>query len=78
MSLALMTLFAVCFFSLPNIPCVFLFYTPILPGNYSALIEHMDEGIGKVVAALKEKGMYENTLIVFASDNGGVEVNEQI
>ncbi|MCG8587471.1 MAG: sulfatase-like hydrolase/transferase, partial [Pirellulales bacterium] len=36
-----------------------------------ALIEHMDAGIGKVVAALKETGQYDNTLIIFTSDNGG-------
>jgi len=36
-----------------------------------ALIEHMDDGIGKVVAALKANGQYENTLIMFSSDNGG-------
>jgi arylsulfatase A-like enzyme len=36
-----------------------------------ALIEHMDDGIGKVVQSLKEGGLYENTLIVFLSDNGG-------
>ncbi|MEX2368797.1 MAG: sulfatase-like hydrolase/transferase, partial [Candidatus Paceibacterota bacterium] len=36
-----------------------------------AFIEHLDEGIGEVIAALKEAGTYENTLIVFTSDNGG-------
>ncbi|MFO7826814.1 MAG: sulfatase-like hydrolase/transferase [Cyclobacterium sp.] len=36
-----------------------------------AFIEHMDNGIGKVVEALKETGQYENTLIIFTSDNGG-------
>lgn len=36
-----------------------------------ALIEHMDDGIGKVVAALKENGQWENTLLFFVSDNGG-------
>lgn len=36
-----------------------------------ALIEHMDDGIGKVVRSLKETGAYENTIIVFLSDNGG-------
>jgi arylsulfatase A-like enzyme len=36
-----------------------------------ALIEHMDHGIGTVVEALRETGAYENTLIVFTSDNGG-------
>ena len=37
-----------------------------------AFIEHMDAGIGEVVAALKETGTYENTLLVFTSDNGGL------
>ena len=36
-----------------------------------ALIEHMDDGIGKVIASLKETGLYNNTFIIFTSDNGG-------
>lgn len=36
-----------------------------------ALIEHLDHGIGEVVEALRRSGVYENTLIVFVSDNGG-------
>jgi arylsulfatase A-like enzyme len=36
-----------------------------------ALIEHLDDGIGKVIGALKACGVYERTLIVFTSDNGG-------
>ncbi len=36
-----------------------------------AFIEHMDEGIGQVIQALKETGQYDNTLIIFTSDNGG-------
>ena len=36
-----------------------------------ALIEHMDDGIGKVIAALKRSGKSDNTIIVFTSDNGG-------
>ncbi|TAE23514.1 MAG: N-acetylgalactosamine 6-sulfate sulfatase [Cytophagales bacterium] len=36
-----------------------------------ALIEHMDDGIGRVIRALRESGQYDNTLIVFSSDNGG-------
>ena len=36
-----------------------------------ALIEHMDHGIGKVMTALKENGFYDNTLVIFVSDNGG-------
>ncbi len=38
---------------------------------YAAMITAMDEEIGRVVAALEAKGMRENTLIVFHSDNGG-------
>jgi arylsulfatase len=37
---------------------------------YAAQIDRMDQGIGKVVATLKEKGEFENTLIMFLSDNG--------
>lgn len=36
-----------------------------------ALIEHLDDGIGQVMAALNETGFADNTLIVFTSDNGG-------
>jgi len=36
-----------------------------------ALIEHLDDGIGKVLAALKEFGESDNTLVIFTSDNGG-------
>jgi len=36
-----------------------------------ALIEQLDYGIGKVVAKLKTTGLYDRTLIVFTSDNGG-------
>lgn len=41
-----------------------------------AFIEHLDEGIGKVIQALKETGEYERTLIVFSSDNGGLLKDE--
>ena len=37
----------------------------------AALIEHMDDGIGRVIGALKENGQHENTLVIFTSDNGG-------
>lgn len=36
-----------------------------------ALIEHMDDGIGQVIAALKHNGQWDNTIVVFTSDNGG-------
>ena len=37
----------------------------------AALVEHMDMSIGKVMKALEENGLSENTIIVFLSDNGG-------
>ncbi len=39
--------------------------------SYRRMIHHMDEGIGRIVSALRAKGELENTLIVFTSDNGG-------
>ncbi|MFN9024841.1 MAG: sulfatase-like hydrolase/transferase, partial [Akkermansiaceae bacterium] len=36
-----------------------------------ALIEHMDDGIGKVLAALEKSGQDKKTIVVFTSDNGG-------
>ena len=38
---------------------------------YAAMITAMDDQIGRVVDALQKRGMRENTLIVFQSDNGG-------
>jgi len=37
----------------------------------AALIEHLDEGIGKVLMTLKKTGADRNTLVIFTSDNGG-------
>ena len=39
--------------------------------TYQRMIHHMDEGIGKLVAALQAHGLADNTLLVFTSDNGG-------
>lgn len=36
-----------------------------------AFVEHMDHHIGRVLDALDETGLSENTLVVFSSDNGG-------
>ncbi|MFN3150392.1 sulfatase [Bremerella sp.] len=41
-------------------------------GNaYLAMLESMDNSVGKVVAALKSTGTLGNTLLIFYSDNGG-------
>ena len=39
--------------------------------NLVALIEHLDDRIGDVIQTLKDQGIYENTLLIFTSDNGG-------
>lgn len=39
--------------------------------TYRRMIHHMDEGIGRVMAALRAQGLADNTLVVFTSDNGG-------
>lgn len=36
-----------------------------------AFVEHLDAGIGRVLAALQESGLAESTVVVFAADNGG-------
>ncbi|MBE0542094.1 MAG: sulfatase-like hydrolase/transferase [Verrucomicrobia bacterium] len=36
-----------------------------------AFIEHLDDGIGRVLAVLKEAGLEQSTLVVFTADNGG-------
>ncbi len=38
--------------------------------TYAAMISYLDEQVGDLVAKLKEMGVYENTLIIFSSDNG--------
>ena len=37
---------------------------------HAAMIDRVDQGIGKLIQTLKETNMYDNTLIIFLSDNG--------
>lgn len=37
---------------------------------YAAMVSHVDEGVGRIVAHLKQSGDYANTLILILSDNG--------
>ncbi|MGI9514197.1 MAG: arylsulfatase [Anderseniella sp.] len=38
---------------------------------YAAMVDRMDQSIGRLLEALKRLGQYEDTLILFLSDNGG-------
>ena len=38
---------------------------------FAGMVSHLDDSIGTVIAQLQESGVYENTLVVFLSDNGG-------
>lgn len=38
---------------------------------YAGMIEHVDQGIGKIIQTLQDTGQLHNTLIFFLSDNGG-------
>ena len=40
--------------------------------TYLAAIEHLDNSVGRMLGALDELGMRDQTLVVFVSDNGGV------
>jgi len=66
----------------------FLFYAPIEPHNpitphkkfqgssecgpYGDFIQQLDYNVGEILAALDKKGVLDNTLIIFTSDNGGL------
>ncbi|MCC6508685.1 MAG: arylsulfatase [Pirellulaceae bacterium] len=38
---------------------------------YAAMIERMDQGIGKIVGQLKKQSLLDNTLVLYLQDNGG-------
>ena len=39
--------------------------------TYAAMIDRMDQGIGRILDKVREMGAEENTLVMFLSDNGG-------
>jgi arylsulfatase A-like enzyme len=40
--------------------------------TYAAMVTSVDDQVGRIVGALDKRGMRENTLIIFSSDNGGL------
>ncbi len=43
---------------------------------YSAMVESIDDGVGRIIERLREEGLLERTLIIFTSDNGGLGLDE--
>jgi arylsulfatase A-like enzyme len=43
---------------------------------YSAMIESVDDGVGRLVQKLKDRGLAQRTVLFFTSDNGGLSVRE--
>lgn len=54
----------------------FAFIKNPLRRQYAAVMSKLDESVGKVITALKDKGLMENSLIVFAADNGSPIMGE--
>lgn len=46
--------------------------------TYAAMVESVDMAVGKVLERVREKGIGDNTIIIFFSDNGGLSTSEGI
>ncbi len=44
---------------------------------YAAMVEAMDEAVGKVLKAIDDNGLRNNTVVVFTSDNGGLASKQE-
>jgi arylsulfatase A len=44
--------------------------------EYAAMVENIDFNVGKLIAHLKATGLDKNTIVIFTSDNGGLDVEE--
>jgi arylsulfatase A-like enzyme len=42
---------------------------------YASMVDSMDQGIGRIVTSLKNKGLFDNTIIFYLQDNGGCAEN---
>ena len=45
---------------------------------YAAMVESMDESVGRVMNALEQLGIADRTIVIFGSDNGGLTVAEPL
>ena len=40
-------------------------------GDYARMVERLDHGVGEILAALEQRGVLDQTVVIFANDNGG-------
>ncbi|MEZ6093890.1 MAG: sulfatase [Pirellulaceae bacterium] len=43
---------------------------------YAGMVEAMDQAVGKILKAIDDNGLRENTVVIFTSDNGGLSTSE--
>ena len=46
--------------------------------RYASMVHSTDENIGRLISFLKDKNLYDNTLIIFTSDNGGLSTQAKV
>jgi len=44
--------------------------------RYAAMVDRMDWNIGRILSKLEDEGLWDNSILVFTSDNGGLTVEE--
>ncbi len=49
----------------------------VLDPNYAAMIETIDDNVGRLIDSLEALGIADETLVIFTSDNGGLSSREQ-
>lgn len=42
--------------------------------TYAAMVDSLDRGVGQILAAIEQQGLSDNTIVVFASDNGAARM----
>ena len=46
--------------------------------DYASMVYAMDENIGRLITSLKQNNLYEDALIIFTSDNGGLSTQRRV
>jgi arylsulfatase A-like enzyme len=44
--------------------------------EYAAMLEQLDTAVGRILTALEQNGVADNTIVIFTSDNGGLSTSE--